>query len=482
LWSAGHQDSINTSGGGATGYAPGADDDASGIASMTEVIRVIKETGFKPKRTLQFMAYAAEEVGLVGSKNIAENYRAQNRNVVGVMQLDMTNFTNFADPWADIVLMTDHTNAAQNQFLRDLNTHYLQLVMKDDLCGYGCSDHKSWTDNQYPASMPFEAKFSNTGTPRQYNTALHTTNDTIDRSNGNANHALKFTKLALTFVGELAKGEVEAPPVAPSTTPFDFDGDGRADISVFRASNGVWHLNRSQAGYTSLQFGLPNDIIVPADYDGDGKTDVAIYRNGFWHLLRSELGYTTLQWGGNGDIPQPGDYDGDGKADLAVFRPSNGAWYIYQSSDASFRIFQFGMNGDRPVAADYDGDGKTDAAIYRNGTWHILQSTNGYTAFQFGVASDRPLMGDFDGDGKSDPTVYRGGVWYTLKSTGGYSIQQWGVSSDLPAAADYDGDGRADLAVYRSGIWYIYRSSDNGFTIEQFGVATDKPAPSAFVQ
>jgi hypothetical protein len=449
---------------------------------MTEVIRVIKETGFKPKRTLQFMAYAAEEVGLVGSKNIAENYRAQNRNVIGVMQLDMTNFTNFADPWADIVLMTDHTNAAQNQFLRDLNTHYLQLVMKDDLCGYGCSDHKSWTDNQYPASMPFEAKFSNTGTPRQYNTALHTTNDTIDRSNGNANHALKFTKLALTFVGELAKGEVAAPPVAPSTTPFDFDGDGRADISVFRASNGVWHLNRSQAGYTSLQFGLPNDIIVPADYDGDGKTDVAIYRNGFWHLLRSELGYTTLQWGGNGDIPQPGDYDGDGKADLAVFRPSNGAWYIYQSSDASFRIFQFGMNGDRPVAADYDGDGKTDAAIYRNGTWHILQSTNGYTAFQFGVASDRPLMGDFDGDGKSDPTVYRNGVWYTLRSTGGYSIQQWGVSTDLPAAADYDGDGRADLGVYRSGIWYIYRSSDNGFTIEQFGVATDKPAPSAFVQ
>src|SRR5690606_16117172 len=273
----GHQDSILTSG-GSTGNSPGADDDASGIASMTEVIRVIAETGFQPKRTLQFMAYAAEEVGLVGSKNIAQNYRAQNKNVVGVLQLDMTNYTNFADPWADIVLMTDHTNAAQNQFLRDLNTHYLQLVMQNDQCGYGCSDHKSWTDNQYPASMPFEAKFSNSGTPRQYKTHLHTTNDTISRSNGNANHALKFTKLALTFVGELAKGEVAAPPVAPTTTPFDFDGDGRADLSVFRPSNGVWHLNRTQDGYTSMEFGLPADRMIPADYDGDGKADVAIFR------------------------------------------------------------------------------------------------------------------------------------------------------------------------------------------------------------
>ena len=474
----GHQDSILS--GSTTGNAPGADDDASGIASMTEVIRVIKETGFKPKRTLQFMAYAAEEVGLRGSKNIAENYRAQNKNVIGVMQLDMTNFTNFTSPWADIVLITDHTNAAQNQFLRDLNTHYLQYVMENDQCGYGCSDHKSWTDNQYPASMPFEAKFSNTGTPRQYNTALHTTNDTIARSNGNANHALKFTKLALTFVGELAKGEVAAPPVAPSTTAFDFDGDGRADISVFRPSDGVWHLNRSQAGYTAMGFGLPTDRMAPADYDGDGKTDVAIYRNGEWHLLRSSLGYSALQWGVTGDIPQPGDYDGDGKADIAVFRPSNGVWYIYLSSDSSYRIFQFGLSGDLPVAADYDGDGKTDAAIYRNGEWHILQSTDGYTTYPFGSASDKPIVGDFDGDGKADATVYRDGVWYTLRSTGGFTAQQWGIAGDIPTAADYDGDGRADLAVYREGIWYIYRSSDSGFTIEQFGIATDKPAPAAF--
>lgn len=471
----GHQDSIN----GATGIAPGADDDASGIGSITEVIRVIKETGFRPKRTVQFMAYAAEEVGLWGSQNIATNYRAQNKNVVGVIQLDMTNY---GGSWADIVLMTDFTNAPQNEFLRNLKAEYLpNLVMKNDVCGYGCSDHKSWTDKSYPASMPFEAKFSGTsldGIPREYNTALHTTNDTISRSNNNANHALKFTKLAITFVGELAKGSIAAP--AAPRTKFDYDGDGKADLSVFRPADGIWHISGSAAGYSATGFGISTDRITPADFDGDGKTDISVYRGGVWHVLRSGSGYTSLLWGIAEDIPQPGDYDGDGKADQAVFRPSNGTWYVLKST-GGYSIFQFGMFGDKPVAADFDGDAKTDAAVYRDGVWHILGSTDGYRSLLFGLATDRPVTGDFDGDGKNDPGVFRDGVWYTLCSTTGFQAFQWGIGTDVPSAADYDGDGKADAAVYREGVWYVINSSNSSVRIEQFGIAGDMPSPSAFL-
>ena len=85
---------------------------------MTEIIRVAMTHDYKPYKTVQFMAYAAEEVGLVGSNLIAKKYKQENKHVVGVIQLDMTNYKG-SDEY-DIVMMDDYTNTAQNQFLGNL--------------------------------------------------------------------------------------------------------------------------------------------------------------------------------------------------------------------------------------------------------------------------------------------------------------------------------------------------------------------------
>jgi bacterial leucyl aminopeptidase len=176
--------------------APGADDDASGIASLQEAMRVLLSSGYKPKRTIQFMAYAAEEVGLKGSADIATDYKNKGKKVVGVMQLDMTNYKGTLN--SDITVMTDYTNAAQNKFVKDLVAHYQPtLKVTEDRCGYACSDHASWSNRGFVASMPAEALYDDT------NPYLHTSNDTISKSGSNANHALKFAKLALSFAVEL---------------------------------------------------------------------------------------------------------------------------------------------------------------------------------------------------------------------------------------------------------------------------------------
>lgn len=196
----GHADSITWS----ESNAPGADDNASGIGTITEVIRVLLETGYKPQKTVQFMAYAAEEIGLVGSDEIAEDYYNDGKNVVAYVQFDMTNYQGSN---ADISIIEDnYTSGDLNIFLVELLEHYNSsgahpLTYSNSSCNYGCSDHASWEARGYLASFPFESNFG------EHNPQIHTTGDVYSVS-GDSNHAAKFTKLGLEFIIEVAKREV----------------------------------------------------------------------------------------------------------------------------------------------------------------------------------------------------------------------------------------------------------------------------------
>lgn len=191
----GHLDSIS-GWGNANARAPGADDNASGIAVLTEAARVLAESGLRPKRTIQIMGYAAEEVGLRGSQDIAGKYAAAGKTVIGVIQFDMTNFAGNGNV---IYLLTDHVDPTLSEFTGRLIDAYAGVQRATTKCGYGCSDHASWTKKGFPASMAFEASFEG------MNHKIHTAEDTLATSGGNAEHSVPFAKLAAAFAVELAK-------------------------------------------------------------------------------------------------------------------------------------------------------------------------------------------------------------------------------------------------------------------------------------
>ena len=267
-----------------------------------------------------------------------------------------------------------------------------------------------------------------------------------------------------------------------STKDLDFDGDDRADISLFRPTTGVWYTHDSISdAVRAAKWGVDGDVPIPGRYDIDDRIDYNIFRpgTGTWWTLGSAAGTTQYRWGLGTDIPFlfhtfDRDYTG-------VFRPSDGNWHIYVGGGYTVN---FGLQGDIPVPADYDGDGHDNIAIFRpsTGTWWFLnQMTGAQTAIQFGLGDDIPIPADFDADGIADLAVYRpsDGNWYIKESLdGSTTIKNWGMPGDVPQPADYTGDGSADIAVFRpsNGIWYIrYNEFSGVIRYRRFGLADDRP-------
>ncbi|WP_073603977.1 M28 family metallopeptidase [Vibrio aerogenes] len=247
----GHLDSTVGSRTNEQSVAPGADDDASGIASVTEIIRVLSENNFQPRRTIAFMAYAAEEVGLRGSQDIASQYQSDGKNVLSVMQLDMTNYHGSDE---DIVFMSDYTDSNLNTFMTTLLDEYLpDLKYGFDQCGYGCSDHASWHQSGYAATMPFEAKFN------QDNPRIHTSNDTLSNSDQEGKHAQKFARLGLAYIIEMANSAVKA-----DQTP------------VLKVGTPLTGLSGSSSGMSWYNLELPSSGSVTISISG-GSGDADLY-------------------------------------------------------------------------------------------------------------------------------------------------------------------------------------------------------------
>lgn len=204
--------------------APGADDNASGIATITEVYRVLLERNFRPQKTVQIMAFAAEEVGLLGANDIAGTYSAQGKNVLGMLNLDMVNYKGSAD---DIFIVSDpgYTTSELNLFLIELLEYYhssgpYPLTYQQSECGYACSDHAAWSDNGFMAAYAFEAAEG------EENPFYHSPGDTYANMGNDASHAAKFARLSLEFLVEIAKTtEMKTSELMATQLSFVVQGD-----------------------------------------------------------------------------------------------------------------------------------------------------------------------------------------------------------------------------------------------------------------
>lgn len=223
-----HLDSINSLD---TSVAPGADDDASGIAALTEILRLIKSSGATFSRNVELHAYAAEEVGLIGSKGLAAAALAKSQKISSMLQLDMIGYSANGTDQSVYIITTD-TSPVLVRHLKDLASGYLAGNWKEASLPAGTSDHRSWSESGFHAAFAFE-------NPLNYSAYYHSAQDKSEHVDFGL--ATKFTKLALAFLAH----EAGLKSVASEASSKWSDQTGTKDfvkMAVSRRSTGGYRI------------------------------------------------------------------------------------------------------------------------------------------------------------------------------------------------------------------------------------------------
>ncbi len=296
-------------------------------------------------------------------------------------------------------------------------------------------------------------------------------------------------------------------PIQVQQVSGDYNNDGWDDLATFNPTTGHWKVRLSNNAPVStsstydrdVAFGWSTTIPVGSfDYDGDGRHDLTIFdsASGRWYI-RPSFGVTlgnasgvddrNIVFGWSTTIPiGGGKYDSDRFNDLAIYDKSTGRWYIRPTNNIAggnptgvndLNIL-FGWGGTLPLpGGDHDHDGRTDIAMYDTASyrWYVRPSMNVTGGNSSGANDWNTLFGgpttvpkdgsDYNNDGWTDICIFDSvtGRWQAMLSGGGSLNVIFGWANAIPlAGGDYDKDHLTDLAFFdpATNRWYIRKSAN----------------------
>lgn len=176
--------------------APGADDNASGVAGILETARLLRGQRFE--RSIIYCNWGAEEVGLHGSHAFAHDCAEQLLDIVGYFNLDMTGYLRDGMPLQVLLLYTTRDSILANYVYSFSHTYYPDMPIQHGwLSGGADSDYSSFNRNGYSAVHPFEHTYFSSP-------YIHTPSDILGLSVNSMEQVKRFTELNLGLVATLA--------------------------------------------------------------------------------------------------------------------------------------------------------------------------------------------------------------------------------------------------------------------------------------
>ena len=175
--------------------SPGADDNASGVAGILETARLLSNYTFD--RSIIFANWCAEECGLLGSAAYAADCAAQNMDIVGYFNLDMTGYLEEGSDIHVHLMYTTQDSTIADYVYNFSHVYFPEMPIRQAWLAWGDSDYSSFNRNGYPAVHPFEDVHASSP-------FIHSRNDILGLSVNNLEQSKRFTELNLGLVATLA--------------------------------------------------------------------------------------------------------------------------------------------------------------------------------------------------------------------------------------------------------------------------------------
>lgn len=255
--------------------APGANDNATGVAAMLEIAHLLSQ--FNYNHELRFIALDGAEIGRQGSRHHAKEASQAGENIVLVINIDMIGFNWITDLVEVLTDGSDNSSVWIGEMALIANKWYdIGLEVRPIRDGpFSIGDHRSFWEEDYRA-----VTFTESTTPRrdsssyEANPFYHTFRDTVDKINMQL--VRKVTQLVLVTLDGLASQShqsgstprvtIDSIPVA-NQNPVQITGRFESDFPVeivLSPGNVLAQIDRSSRTYQAEVTMQPGENLVRA--------------------------------------------------------------------------------------------------------------------------------------------------------------------------------------------------------------------------
>lgn len=186
------------------GSCPGADDNATGVASVLESARIL--TQYALEYSVIYCAFGCEEMGLFGSEEYAARCQQQGMDIIGYFNNDMNGYL-----WGDVIhidcIYPESVAPIGDYYMNVANIYFPEMPVQHVDLTYGDSDHTSFNNHGYMGIYPFEDV-------EHESPYIHSPNDLIGPSVTSFAMSQRYCQMNIGCLAEIANPVGETPVVS----------------------------------------------------------------------------------------------------------------------------------------------------------------------------------------------------------------------------------------------------------------------------